>query len=169
MREVRSATGSRDFDSLPEGQKEVKKECCFVVLYGSEFNLRTLSIEGESSVSFPDCIMVRSSISGVWVQQVRVQFQSSSQTTCTSWWANFLCSRREFSLIPRLHYGMECNLRVQSHSQTACTAWYGGRDGHLCFNRVLSDSGMLSDSGVLSDSDVLSDSGVLSLAQRRIT
>ena len=57
MREVRSGTGSRDFDSLPEGQKEVKKECCFVVLYGSEFNLRTLSIEGESSVSFPDCIM----------------------------------------------------------------------------------------------------------------
>ena len=56
VKEVRAGPHSKDFDYHKEGLKDVEEECCFVVLYGMEFNLRTLSIAGESLVSFPDCI-----------------------------------------------------------------------------------------------------------------
>lgn len=44
VREVRPGRASKDFDRWPEETRTKSDEQCFVVLYGSEFKLQTLSV-----------------------------------------------------------------------------------------------------------------------------
>lgn len=39
--------GSRDFERYPEEARKLDSAHCFIVLYGPEFRLRTLSVAGQ--------------------------------------------------------------------------------------------------------------------------
>lgn len=39
--------GSRDFERYPEEARKLDSAHCFIVLYGLEFRLRTLSVAGQ--------------------------------------------------------------------------------------------------------------------------
>lgn len=47
IRELRLGKGSRDFERYPEEARKVDASHCFIVLYGLEFRLRTLSLAGQ--------------------------------------------------------------------------------------------------------------------------
>lgn len=47
IREIRVGKGSKDFEKWPDDVSRIEAMRCFVVLYGSEFQLRVLSIAGE--------------------------------------------------------------------------------------------------------------------------
>ncbi|XP_076449870.1 1-phosphatidylinositol 4,5-bisphosphate phosphodiesterase gamma-1-like [Babylonia areolata] len=44
VREVRAGRNSRDFDKWPEDSKKASDKICFVVFYGNDFKLKTLSV-----------------------------------------------------------------------------------------------------------------------------
>lgn len=46
VKEVRVGKNSKDFEKWPEDMKKIDHMKCFVVFYGSEFKLRTLSVVG---------------------------------------------------------------------------------------------------------------------------
>lgn len=46
IRELRLGKGSRDFERYPEEARKLDTAHCFIVLYGQEFRLRTLSLAG---------------------------------------------------------------------------------------------------------------------------
>ncbi|XP_077441364.1 1-phosphatidylinositol 4,5-bisphosphate phosphodiesterase gamma-1-like isoform X3 [Vanacampus margaritifer] len=48
IRELRSGKGSRDFERYPEEARKVDSALCFIVFYGLEFRLRTLSVAASS-------------------------------------------------------------------------------------------------------------------------
>ena len=52
IREVRRDNNSKDFKNFPDEFKKVETEQTFVIMYGSEFNLKSLSLAGE-------CVCVR--------------------------------------------------------------------------------------------------------------
>lgn len=47
VKEIRVGKSSKDFEKWPEDAKRIENLRCFVVYYGSEFRLKTLSISGE--------------------------------------------------------------------------------------------------------------------------
>ena len=47
IRELRLGKGSRDFERYPEEARKLDTAHCFIVLYGLEFRLRTLSLAGQ--------------------------------------------------------------------------------------------------------------------------
>uniref|UniRef100_A0A8C5CTK1 Phosphoinositide phospholipase C n=1 Tax=Gadus morhua TaxID=8049 RepID=A0A8C5CTK1_GADMO len=47
VRELRRGKGSRDFERYPEESRRLEASHCFIVLYGSEFRLKTLSVAGQ--------------------------------------------------------------------------------------------------------------------------
>lgn len=47
VKEIRIGKNSKDFEKWPEDAKKVDNLRCFVVYYGSEFRLKTLSISGN--------------------------------------------------------------------------------------------------------------------------
>lgn len=47
IRELRLGKSSRDFERYPEEARKVDTSHCFIVLYGLEFRLRTLSLAGQ--------------------------------------------------------------------------------------------------------------------------
>lgn len=47
IRELRLGKGSRDFERYPEEARKLDSSHCFIVLYGLEFRLRTLSVAGQ--------------------------------------------------------------------------------------------------------------------------
>lgn len=47
IRELRLGKGSRDFERYPEEARKLDSAHCFIVLYGLEFRLRTLSVAGQ--------------------------------------------------------------------------------------------------------------------------
>ncbi|XP_077389932.1 1-phosphatidylinositol 4,5-bisphosphate phosphodiesterase gamma-1-like isoform X2 [Festucalex cinctus] len=49
IRELRLGKGSRDFERYPEEARKVDSALCFIVLYGLEFRLRTLSVAAFSA------------------------------------------------------------------------------------------------------------------------
>jgi hypothetical protein len=50
VKEVRVGKCFKDFDRWPEESGRVDAARCFIVLYGSEFKLKTLSIAGKKKV-----------------------------------------------------------------------------------------------------------------------
>lgn len=48
VKEVRIGKSSKDFEKWPEDAKKMDNPRCFVVYYGSEFRLKTLSIAGKT-------------------------------------------------------------------------------------------------------------------------
>lgn len=46
VKEVRPGRSSRDFDRWPEDARRFEENRCYVVFYGQEFRLKTLSIGG---------------------------------------------------------------------------------------------------------------------------
>ena len=46
IREVRNDSSSKDFKNFPEDFKKVEPEQTFSIMYGSEFNLKSLSLAG---------------------------------------------------------------------------------------------------------------------------
>lgn len=46
IREIRRNKNSKDFDKWPEETKKIDTSLCFVILYGKEFRLKTLSLAG---------------------------------------------------------------------------------------------------------------------------
>ncbi|XP_010767635.1 1-phosphatidylinositol 4,5-bisphosphate phosphodiesterase gamma-1-like, partial [Notothenia coriiceps] len=48
IRELRLGKGSRDFERYPEEARKLDAAHCFIVLYGQEFRLRTLSVAAFS-------------------------------------------------------------------------------------------------------------------------
>ena len=47
IKEIRDSMGSLDFKSNAAGQAKIADpQCCFVIYYGSEFKLKTLSVAG---------------------------------------------------------------------------------------------------------------------------
>ena len=47
IREVRKDNNSKDFRNFPDEFKKVETDQTFVILYGGEFNLKSLSLAGE--------------------------------------------------------------------------------------------------------------------------
>ena len=47
VKEIRIGKNSKDFEKWPEDAKRIDNLRCFVVYYGSEFRLKTLSISGN--------------------------------------------------------------------------------------------------------------------------
>lgn len=47
IKEVKVGKQSKDFEKWPEDAKKMENLKCFVVYYGSEFKLKTLSISGK--------------------------------------------------------------------------------------------------------------------------
>jgi len=50
VKEVRIGKQSKDFEKWPEDAKRIENLRCFVVYYGSEFRLKTLSISGKYDI-----------------------------------------------------------------------------------------------------------------------
>ena len=48
VKEVRQGKNSRDFDKWPEDSKKADGRICFIVFYGSDFKLKTLSVVGKT-------------------------------------------------------------------------------------------------------------------------
>lgn len=51
VKEVRIGKQSKDFEKWPEDAKRIENLRCFVVYYGSEFRLKTLSISGKYNIN----------------------------------------------------------------------------------------------------------------------
>lgn len=49
IRELRLGKASRDFERYPEEARKVDASHCFIVVYGLEFRLKTLSVAGQCS------------------------------------------------------------------------------------------------------------------------
>lgn len=66
IKEVRVGTDSKDFDVQQVGLEKID-QFCFAVYYGTEFNLKTLSVAGEWLVisGFPELVYSVCSY-GVW-------------------------------------------------------------------------------------------------------
>lgn len=47
VKEIRVGKNSKDFEKWPEDAKRIENLRCFVVYYGSEFRLKSLSIAGN--------------------------------------------------------------------------------------------------------------------------
>lgn len=47
IKEIKVGKHSKDFEKWPEDAKRIENLRCFVVYYGSEFRLKTLSISGK--------------------------------------------------------------------------------------------------------------------------
>ena len=47
IREIRETLDSLDFKKGQEDIRMVDPQCCFIILYGSEFRLKTLSVAGK--------------------------------------------------------------------------------------------------------------------------
>lgn len=47
VKEIRLGKSSKDFERWPEEAKRIENTRCFVVTYGSEFKLKSLSISGK--------------------------------------------------------------------------------------------------------------------------
>jgi hypothetical protein len=47
VREVRDGRNSRDFDRWPEEARRYDPSLCFVIFYGNDFKLKTLSVVGK--------------------------------------------------------------------------------------------------------------------------
>ena len=47
IKEIRVGKNSKDFEKWPDDAKKVDNQRCFIVNYGSEFRLKTLSICGK--------------------------------------------------------------------------------------------------------------------------
>ena len=47
VKEIRTGKNSRDFDKWPEDSKKADSRVCFIVFFGSDFKLKTLSVVGE--------------------------------------------------------------------------------------------------------------------------
>jgi phosphatidylinositol phospholipase C gamma-1 len=47
IKEIKVGKQSKDFEKWPEDAKRMENLRCFVVYYGSEFKLKTLSISGK--------------------------------------------------------------------------------------------------------------------------
>ena len=44
IKEIRKGKGSKDFDKWPDEARRVDQRLCFIVYYGNDFKLRTLSV-----------------------------------------------------------------------------------------------------------------------------
>ncbi len=47
VREIREGITSRDFERQPDELRKIDPYCCFVIYYGAEFKLKTLSVAGK--------------------------------------------------------------------------------------------------------------------------
>ena len=47
VKEVRPGKISKDFDKWPDELKKVDQQTCFVIFYGKEFRLKTVSVAGN--------------------------------------------------------------------------------------------------------------------------
>uniref|UniRef100_A0AAQ4NQ05 1-phosphatidylinositol 4,5-bisphosphate phosphodiesterase gamma n=1 Tax=Gasterosteus aculeatus aculeatus TaxID=481459 RepID=A0AAQ4NQ05_GASAC len=56
IRELRLGKGSRDFERYPEEARKLDTAHCFIVLYGLEFRLKTLSVAGQCAEK-PVCVV----------------------------------------------------------------------------------------------------------------
>lgn len=56
IKEVKVGKQSKDFEKWPEDAKKMENLKCFVVYYGSEFKLKTLSISGKCDTWICCCI-----------------------------------------------------------------------------------------------------------------
>uniref|UniRef100_A0A671WIZ3 1-phosphatidylinositol 4,5-bisphosphate phosphodiesterase gamma n=1 Tax=Sparus aurata TaxID=8175 RepID=A0A671WIZ3_SPAAU len=59
IRELRLGKGSRDFERYPEEARKLDTAHCFIVLYGLEFRLRTLSLAGQCVYTFFTVLSIR--------------------------------------------------------------------------------------------------------------
>ena len=48
IKEVREGASSLDFKKAPDDLRMVDPNCCFVIVYGSEFRLKSLSVSGST-------------------------------------------------------------------------------------------------------------------------
>lgn len=55
IKEIRLGKNSKDFEKWPDDSKKMENLKCFVVFYGSEFKLRTLSVAGNLLFSINLC------------------------------------------------------------------------------------------------------------------
>ena len=47
IKEIRRGCNSKDFQRQPDLLKKIDPNCCFVIVYGNSFKLKTLSCLGE--------------------------------------------------------------------------------------------------------------------------
>ncbi|CAH1986383.1 unnamed protein product [Acanthoscelides obtectus] len=66
VKEVRLGKNSKDFEKWPEDAKKIESSKCFVVFYGSEFNLRVLSV---AALSEAECEL--------WVRGLKYLFKDT--------------------------------------------------------------------------------------------
>lgn len=61
IKELRLGKASRDFERYPEEARKLDPALCFIVLYGLEFRLKTLSVAGPSPRLAPPAALAPSS------------------------------------------------------------------------------------------------------------
>uniref|UniRef100_A0AAQ5Y0F2 1-phosphatidylinositol 4,5-bisphosphate phosphodiesterase gamma n=1 Tax=Amphiprion ocellaris TaxID=80972 RepID=A0AAQ5Y0F2_AMPOC len=84
IRELRLGKGSRDFERYPEEARKLDSAHCFIVLYGLEFRLRTLSVAGQCVSDAIQCFTVLSKYPGsVWLRKqfIQMSFMTSDLIT----------------------------------------------------------------------------------------
>lgn len=64
VKEVRPGKSSRDFDKWTDDTRRADANLCFVVIYGSDFKLKTLSIVGKACKHIKTIIELWSMLSG---------------------------------------------------------------------------------------------------------
>ena len=47
IREIREGINSKDFERSPGELEKIDQQCCFIVYYGMEFKLKSLSVAGK--------------------------------------------------------------------------------------------------------------------------
>ena len=58
VREIRLGKNSKDFDKWPEEARKYDTSLCFVIFYGSDFKLKTLSVVGRYNYDTSLCFVI---------------------------------------------------------------------------------------------------------------
>lgn len=81
IKEIRVGKQSKDFEKWPEDAKKIENLRCFVVYYGSEFRLKTLSISGKCDI----CMLLLLVIFAVDYYILSVFISALSEKECELW------------------------------------------------------------------------------------
>uniref|UniRef100_A0A8C7ZX49 1-phosphatidylinositol 4,5-bisphosphate phosphodiesterase gamma n=1 Tax=Oryzias sinensis TaxID=183150 RepID=A0A8C7ZX49_9TELE len=98
IRELRLGKGSRDFERYPEEARKLDPTLCFIVLYGVEFRLRTLSVAAYSEEE------VNMWITGLNWMMMDTQRAPAPQQIDRCVWLEDITVKEVKALLPQINY-----------------------------------------------------------------
>lgn len=109
IKEVRPGKGSKDFDKWPDDSRKEDKSKCFIVFYGREFKLRTLSIAALGS---DDCNEWISGLKYLMREAHAVSYTTRLERLLRTEFYNMMNTRSKIlcldvkNFLPKIHYRM---------------------------------------------------------------